>query len=141
MLSKTTGSKSTALFCLLQISPEPAVESVFAFSWLVKIEHPYNTPTCLGYRRPSLGAKRTRLRYFEHVREKYWNISTLIRKQPTPKNKRKMEKLTPRRIHTAISSLRGQKLFTNSFTSDNNQLSRQPLALNRIVITEEKREQ
>jgi len=32
-------------------------------------------------------------------------------------------KLTPRRIHTAISSLRGQMLFTNSFTSDNNQLS------------------
>jgi len=31
-------------------------------------------------------------------------------------------KLTPRRIHTAVSSLRGQMLFTNSFTSDSNQL-------------------
>ena len=30
-------------------------------------------------------------------------------------------KLTPRRIHTAISSLREQMLFTNSFTSNNNQ--------------------
>jgi len=29
-------------------------------------------------------------------------------------------KLTPRRIHTAISSLHGQMRFTNSFTSDNN---------------------
>jgi len=32
----------------------------------------------------------------------------------------KIEKLTPKRIHTAISSLHGQMLFTNSFTSDNN---------------------
>ena len=30
--SKITGSKSTALFCLLQLSPEPAVESVCDFS-------------------------------------------------------------------------------------------------------------
>jgi len=33
-------------------------------------------------------------------------------------------KLTPRQIHAAISPLRRQMLFTNSFTSDNNQLSR-----------------
>ena len=43
---------------------------IFAFSGLGEIEHTYDTPTCLGHLLPSLGAKRTRLRYFEHVRGK-----------------------------------------------------------------------
>jgi len=46
-----------------------------------------------------------------------------------------MEKLTPRRIHTAINSLRGQMLFTNSFTSDNNLEPEQLLVLNELTHT------
>jgi len=38
------------------------------------------------------------------------------------------------RIQTAISSLRGQMLFTNSFTSDNNLEPEQLLVLNVIII-------
>jgi len=84
--------------------------SILAFSGLGKIEHPCNTPTRLGRRRQSLVAKCTRLLYFEHVREKLWNISTLIRKQLTPKNQRKMEN---RKINTAKNS-HGNKLSTRT---------------------------
>jgi len=41
-------------------------------------------------------------------------------------------KLTPRRIHTAISCLRGQMFFINSFTSDLLNLKKLSLVLNLV---------
>jgi len=31
LLSRTTGSNSTSLFCLLELAPEPSTESLFDF--------------------------------------------------------------------------------------------------------------
>jgi len=116
LLSQTTGSNSTALFCLMQLSPEPAAETLFDFLFR-SVRKDWASRRVWGI--------------FVHLRARsapaFYIWSTFVEnngisinqkeEQLTPKNKRKWkpEKLTPRPSHTAVSSLRGQITFHQLF--------------------------
>jgi len=84
--------------------------SIFAFSGLGKNEHPYDTPTCLGQRRPSLGAK---WHPPSILRARSWKIMEYLHPNKITthaKNKRKIEN---RKINVETNS-HGNKLSTRT---------------------------
>ena len=73
LCTNTSGSNSTALFCLLELSPETSAESLFDFRFrrARKIADPCNIRTTRARRRLCrlcLGAERTCVLYLEHRR-------------------------------------------------------------------------